>query len=150
MSEMARQHLDKRFDRLRSAGEFARPPRGWLRAIREALGMSAAQFARRLHVSQPRISALEQAEIDGTVTLATLRRAAEALDCALVYALVPRQPLETQLMERARAVATEKLARVDHTMRLENQAVSPEELAREHERLAQDLAAHPRRLWDNA
>lgn len=150
MSEMARQHLDKRFDRLRRADDFARPPRGWLRAIREALGMTAAQFARRLNVSQPRIPALEQAEIDGTVTLATLRRAAEALDCAFVYALVPRQPLETLLMERAHAVASEKLARIDHTMRLENQAVSSEELAREHKRLALNLAAHPRRLWDSA
>lgn len=148
MSEMARQHLDKRFARLQSAGELARPPRGWLRAIREALGMSAAQFARRLKVTQPRISALEKGEIDGTVTIATLKRAAEALDCAFVYALVPRQPLEALLMERARAVATETLSRIDHTMRLENQAVSTEKLAREHERLAQDLAAHPRRLWD--
>jgi predicted DNA-binding mobile mystery protein A len=148
MDALARKHLDKRLDRLRPTEAFARPPRGWVRAIRDALGMTAEQLAKRLHVSQSRVSALERAEVDDSVTLATLRRAAEALDCTLVYALVPRQPLEKQLMERARAVAAEKLSRVDQTMRLEDQGVSAEELNSERERLARELAEHPRRLWD--
>ena len=145
---MARKQLDKRLDRFRPASEFMRPPRGWLRAIREALGMTTAQFAKRLQVSQPRISTLEKAEADGSVTLASLQRAAEALDCTLIYALIPRQPLQTMVMERARAAAGEKLSRIDQTMRLENQAVSARELDDERERLARDLAEHPRRLWE--
>ena len=148
MAELARKQLDKRFDRLRSLTEVTRPPRGWLRAIREALGMTTGQFAKRLQVSQPRISALERAEADGSVTLASLQRAAEALDCTLIYTLIPRQPLQEAVMERARAAAAEKLSRIDQTMRLENQSVSATELESERERLARNLAEHPRRLWE--
>ena len=148
MSKLARKHLDKRLDRFRPVTELTRPPRGWLRAIREALGMTATQFAARLQVSQPRISALEKGEVDGSLTLASLQRAAEALECTLVYALVPRLPLETLLMDRAREAATKKIMRVDQTMRLENQRVDAKELQSERERLTHALAETPRRLWD--
>lgn len=126
-----------------------RPSRGWLRAVRDALGMTSAQYARRLGVSQPRISALEKSEAAETVTLATLRRAAEALDCELIYAIVPRRPLDQLLKERATAKADTQLARVNHTMRLEDQALTPEDLAYERERLIDAfLRGDPRRLWD--
>lgn len=147
MSKLARKHLDKRLDRFRPVTELTRPPRGWLRAIRESLGMTATQLAGRLQVSQPRISALEKGEVDGSVTLASLQRAAEALDCTLVYALVPRLPLESLLMERAREVASKTVSRVDQTMRLENQGVEAKELRGERNRLAASLAETPRRLW---
>ena len=148
MRASARKHLDKRLDRLRPTDEWARPPRGWIRAIRDALGMTAEQLAKRLHVSQPRISILERAEVEDSITLATLRRAAEALDCTLIYALVPRQPLEATLMERARTVADETISRIDQTMQLENQSVSANSLNNERERLARELMDRPRQLWD--
>ncbi|HZZ37352.1 MAG TPA: helix-turn-helix domain-containing protein, partial [Caulobacteraceae bacterium] len=53
-----------------------RPPKGWLRAVRDALGMTTKQLARRLGVSQPRVVALEKGEVDESVTLTSLRRAA--------------------------------------------------------------------------
>ncbi len=68
-----------------SAYKLARPHRGWVKAIREALGMTTAQFAQRMGVSQPRTTELEQAEIEDKITLGTLRRAAEAMNCTLVY-----------------------------------------------------------------
>ena len=80
--------MDRRLDALRK-WPSTRPPRGWLRAIRDALGMTMQQYAGRLGVSQPRIIALEKSEVEDTVTLGTLRRAAAALDCQLVYAVVP-------------------------------------------------------------
>ena len=127
---------------------FRAPPKGWIRAIRDALGMTGVQFAKRLGIRPQSVEALEKSEANGSIQLKTLRRAAEALDCTLVYALVPRQPLETLLMERARDIAAEKLSRIDQTMRLEDQGVNAEELNSERERLARDLAEHPRRLWD--
>ena len=127
----------------------SRPPRGWLRAIRDALGMTTAQYAARLGVSQPRISALEKSEAEETVTLATLRRAAEALDCQLVYAIVPNQSLTQTQRERAILVAEKQLARTGHTMRLEDQGLSVNNMARERDRLVDELLrGDPRRLWD--
>src|SRR5271154_4280249 len=98
-------HLDNRFTSLRPLAKSARPPKGWLRAIRNALGMTTAQFARRLGVSQPRIVELEQSEASGSVTLNTLQRAAGALGCRLVYVLVPERPLAETVHEQAAKLA---------------------------------------------
>lgn len=88
----ARRQLDKRLDPLRNHEGFARPPRGWIKAVREALGMTTAQLAERLGVSQPRAVAIEKAETTNSITLDSLQRAARALDCELVYALRSRNP----------------------------------------------------------
>ncbi|HWD56186.1 MAG TPA: helix-turn-helix domain-containing protein [Acidimicrobiales bacterium] len=74
---------------------FPAPPlRGWVRTIREGLGLSGAELGVRLGVSQPRISQIERAELDGTLQLGTLERVAAALHCQLRYAFIPNEPLE--------------------------------------------------------
>ena len=117
----ARQRLDDRLSPLHPAGRFGAPPKGWVRAIREALGMSGVQMARRLKVRPQSVEDLENSEASGTISLNTLRRAAEALDCTLVYALVPNSSLEETVRARARALAQRELGRVAHTMKLEAQ-----------------------------
>jgi predicted DNA-binding mobile mystery protein A len=142
-------HLDKRFATLRPLAQSPRPPKGWLRAIRDALGMTTAQFGRRLGVSQPRIVELEQSEVSGGVTLNTLQRAAEALGCRLVYALVPDRPLAETVRDQAELVAARRLANVDQTMRLEDQAVQGKAATKElRRRLIEELLRRPARLWD--
>jgi predicted DNA-binding mobile mystery protein A len=147
---LARKQLERRLAPLRKAPEFARPSRGWVRAVRDALGMTAAQLGGRIGVSQSRIARIERDEAEDAVTLATLRRVAEGLDCTLVYALVPNEPLEEVLKARARARADAQLRRTHHSMRLENQALDTRDLEAERERLAGEiLAGDPRRLWDS-
>ncbi len=142
-------HLDKRFATLRPLTKSARPPKGWLRAIRDALGMTTAQYARRLGVSQPRIVELEQSEANGNVTLNTLQRAAEALGCRLVYALVSERPLADTVRERAETVASRQLADIGQTMRLEDQAVTSKQANKDLLRQRIDeLLRRPARLWD--
>jgi len=142
-------HLDQRFAGLRALANSPRPSKGWLRAIRNALGMTTAQLARRLGVSQPRIVELEQSEVSGKVTLNTLQRAAEALGCRLVYVLVPEKPLAETVRERAERLAERHQSDVEHTMRLEDQAVSSKTARRElRERLIEQLLRRPARLWD--
>lgn len=146
---LARKHLDQRLAPLRRAEGMARPPRGWLRAIRDALGMTTAQLARRIHVGQSRIPRLEQAEVEGAVTLKTLRQAAEGLGCTLVYALVPNEPLDSMLRKRAVEIADSQIARTHQTMKLENQALTRRDLEAERGRLVKALLKEdPRRLWD--
>jgi predicted DNA-binding mobile mystery protein A len=143
-------HLDKRFAALRPLAKAARPPKGWLRAVRDALGMTTAQLARRIGVSQPRIVELEQSEINGNVTLHSLQRAAEALGCRFVYALVPERPLEAMVRERARLVAKRQAEAVEQTMRLEDQAVQDKDARKElHRRADEDLLRRPARLCDD-
>ena len=84
LASQSRAQLDERFRELGPADRYAAPVRGWIKAIREALGMSTAQLAKRLGIKQPSVVELEQSEAKGTIELATLRRMAEALDCTCV------------------------------------------------------------------
>ena len=145
----ARKYIDKRLNPLMNAGAFAPPPRGWVKAIREALGITTAQLAQRLGIAQPSAVGLEQAEASKVITLETLERAARALDCTLVYALVPRKPLETIVRERAREKARERLRTISHSMSLEDQRVHEEDEHEQLERLAQKLLdGAGSALWD--
>lgn len=149
-ASMLRRHLDARFAKVRPLGLFAsKPATGWIRTIRQALGMNAAQLAGRMGVSQPRIIALEKSEAAGAVNLKTLQRAADALDCNLYYVLVPKEPLEHVVHVRAQSVAAERLANVEHTMRLENQPTSPESQDRDLQEVAETLVTQsPQLLWN--
>lgn len=146
-AHLARKNLDRRLTPLRAEPLIA-PPRGWIKAIREALGMTAEQLARRMGVVQSRVSTLEKAECTGTPSLKTLREAAEAMNCTLVYAIVPTTTLDEILREQATKKADAELARHHHTMRLENQAMDKRDLAAERERLVYEmLAGSLRRVW---
>ena len=122
VSARGRELLDSHFDDWQPLRELARPPRGWIRAVREALGMSAAALAGRLGITAGAVIRLEQSEAADRARLETLRRAADALGCDLVYLLVPRRPLSAVVRDRARELANAQIAAVEQTMRLEDQA----------------------------
>lgn len=146
---LARKHLDKAFREARLDAVRQRPPKGWIRAIRDALGLTARQLARRMGKTHSVIVRLEGSEMADTITLGSLRAAAEAMDCTLVYAIVPNRSLTDTARARATAIADAHLARVHHTMRLEDQALQPDDLEHQRERLiASILARGGSRLWD--
>ncbi len=91
MRNKARVRLDERLLPLKPEDRFRVPPKGWIRAIRDAIGMTGVQFAKRLGVRPQSVDGLEKSEANGSIKLDTLRRAAEELDCTLVYALVPKR-----------------------------------------------------------
>jgi len=145
----ARRQLDKKLISLNNDA-LSMPPRGWIKAIREALGLTTRQFAKRLGLSQPRAVEIEQAELGGAITLDSLRRAAEALDCRLVYAVVPNEPLEAMAEKRALIKARQRLNKVGHSMALENQAVAMADEEEQLKQLAQKLLTQPgSALWDD-
>jgi predicted DNA-binding mobile mystery protein A len=145
----ARKKLDRKLNSLKNSDALLRPQRGWVKAIREALGMTTAQFGKRMGVSQPRASNVEKAEVSGKITLESLQRAAEALDCRLVYALVPNQSLEAQVKVQARRLAEKHLVAVSHSMALEDQKALDEDTREQLERMIQNLLNAPgSKLWD--
>ncbi len=146
-SALARKHLDRQFEAMTSR-YAARPPKGWLRAIRDALGLTSRQLAVRMGKTHTTVTALEKGEVAGTTTLNSLRAAAEAMNCTLVYAIVPNQPLEEMVRVQARKLAEAQFARVNHSMRLEDQAVARHDLAEQIERRADELRRDGRRLWE--
>ena len=147
--QIARRQLDATLAKFGEAGSVQLPAKGWIRAVREALGMSGKQLAGRHQVSQPRVFKLEQGEPSGALTLKTMRQVAEALDCVFVYALVPRSSLEETVKTQARAVAAERLQRVSHTMLLEAQGLSSEEQQASLDAAIEELVREtPKDLWD--
>jgi len=142
----SRAHLDERIKQFEPVRRYTAPVRGWIKAIREAVGMTTGQLARRLGVKQPSIVAIEQSEARGSIELATLRRVAEALECTLVYAFVPKKPLETIVRERARMFARRRRSPLEHSMLLEDQAVTGKDAEKHLDDIVRET--NPRLFWD--
>lgn len=130
--------------------ETATAPRGgWVRALREALGMTQAQLGGRAGISRQSVQDFERAEAERRITLESLDRLARAMGCRMVYALVPEGGTLDGLRERrALALAEAQLQPADHSMKLEAQGVTAPERERQRKLLADALLnGSPRKLW---
>lgn len=113
--------------------------------------MTRTQLAHRLGVSRQSVAEIEQREIDRTITLRSLERAAVALDCRLIYAIVPRKEIPALIADRARQIAIERIQRVAHSMQLEAQGVDADETQHLVDELAAEFLAGPlRELWTSS
>lgn len=148
--EHQRRILGQKIFRLSRFNEPA-PPSGWIKAVRGALGMTIRQLAERTGVDHGVIAQLEKREPEGKVTLASLERIAQAMDCKLVYAILPSDPKETleSIIERNAIKAAGKIIEgVEHTMRLEAQGTTDKEMQMEVTRIARELKdKYDSRIW---
>jgi predicted DNA-binding mobile mystery protein A len=143
----AREVLDRRLESWRGAAKEApRPHGGWIRAIRDALGMSAAELATRMDVAQSTVARLESSERHGRIQLSSLERAADALGCDLVYALVPRRPLDELVEGQAKQLALAHLRSLGHTMALEDQGLTDAQTTAKYDLLVHHYMTSPG-LW---
>ena len=121
---------------------------GWIRSIRKAIGMNASQLAKKIGITQQTVSQLEINEAEGTITLRSLSKAAEAMDCKLVYAIVPNQgSLLNIVAKQAHKKATSIAKNVDHSMLLEGQSVGnlEEKISEIENNLVNNMNS---KLWD--
>lgn len=141
--------LDEALRPLRELGDVRRPNKGWVRAVREGLGITNVQLTKRLRKKAPQtIEDMQKSETTEAIQLATLRKLAEAMGCRLVYAVVPPKPLAEMRRDRARSIAERIVKRTSHSMRLEGQGISEEEERRQLESLIEQiLADNPKVLW---
>jgi len=148
IKQIIRDQYRSKIDRLIGIKPISRPKEGWVRTLRKTLGMSSPQLATRLDVSKSQASQIERMEIEDRITLKQLRRVADALDCDLVYALVPRQSIDSMIRDRAKLKAEQLVSKTDMQMKLEAQQLSNEKLQEqvkfETERLVREM---PRDLW---
>lgn len=128
--------------------DVRRPPAGWIRAVRTALGMPQSFVADKLGVSRGAVAQYEINEKQQSITLETMRRVAAALECEFVYALVPRKPLDQLRLDQARKVATKTVQAVSQSMALEAQALNDPQTAQRIDELAKRLLdENPRLIW---
>lgn len=146
---LALKQLDRQLEPWIQTRTYFQPRKGWVSCIRKALGMTLPQLAKRLGVARSRVIKIQQAELAGALTLNTLKETANALNCDLVYALVPRKPLPTLMKEQAENIAKQKLQRVSHSMTLEAQTVAePQQQEQLEELINTLLSGSLRQLWD--
>ena len=122
-----RQAVDRLHKTTAPLTKLAKLPHGWIATIRSALGMTQETLGKRLGLPKQRLSQLETRERSGDIKLNQLRDAADALNCDLVYAFVPREPLEETVQRRARERALREIAAVERSMQLEDQATGVSE-----------------------
>lgn len=147
-----RQILEKKLEPWLELSREKRPPIGWIKAIRGALGMTTGQLARRLGINQAGVVRYEKREAEGKITLETLNEVARAMHCKVVYAIVPDdgfQSLEEILNHQAEATAKAIFKKVSHSMLLEKQEVGGKDKDSQQIRLANELKENlDSRLWD--
>ncbi|ONH53905.1 mobile mystery protein A [Pseudomonas cedrina] len=124
------------------------PQGGWLRSIRESLGRSLRAQAEIAGVSSVTLTKSERSEAEDRISLAQLRKLAAALDCELVYGLVPKKPLHEVIQDRAELMAKQEILGVAHSMSLEDQRPSDAFIERQiDERRKELLDGSWKRLW---
>ena len=147
--KLAREQLDATLGRLEPLKTLVPPGKGWIRAIRDAIGMTGEQLAKRLNTNKQRISRIEHDEKLGKVKLETLRNVAEAIDCVFVYSFVPKSSLEEMVRRQAKIVAEKRMARSNQMMRLEKQELSESEKIKAMQNLIDEIVeTMPKSLWD--
>src|ERR1035438_4864091 len=118
------------------------PNQGWLKTVRMALGLTSAQLAKKIGTQAPGINQFENNEVTKKATLGSLDRAARAMNCRLVWAIVP-EPGYGSLSEiveyRARRLAEKTVRSVDQTMKLESQGIHSEDSSKKIIELTMDL-----------
>jgi predicted DNA-binding mobile mystery protein A len=147
---LRREQIDRKLRQTKGLANFVEPRRGWITEVRRIIGMRGDQLAARMRVSRSTVGDLERSEELGTISLNTLRRAAAAMECKLIYAFVPHEKsFEDLVRARAEEFARNLANTVGHTMALEDQATSEharEELIKHYvESIVRQM---PRELWD--
>lgn len=150
MKQIIREQYQSKLNQLVDINKIIRPKEGWVRTLRKALGMSSPQLAKRLGVSKSQISQMERMEVEDRITLKQLRRVADSFECDLMYALVPRKPVEKMVRDRAMEKAKKLVDKTDVQMKLEAQQLTSEQLKTqiemEMDRLVREM---PRNLWED-
>ncbi len=147
LSKPKRRILDQKLSQY-SKINFAVPKNGWIKAVREALGMTTAQLGERMKIAASNVTILENREITKTTSLETMERAAKAMSCKFVYALVPDSSLEEVVRTQAKKSAKSLIQEIHHHMKLEKQKVNSEVEKEQVDDLAEEiLIKMDSRLW---
>jgi predicted DNA-binding mobile mystery protein A len=144
------QQLNSKMLAYASLQKVAPPPTGWIKAIRNAIGMSMQQLGNRLSITKQSVQDIERREKDGSITIKALREAAKALDMQLVYGFVPADgSLEALIDRKAKELAKQIVLRTNNTMKLEDQENSKQRIEKAIEERAIIIKNEmPKTLWD--
>lgn len=146
--KLIREQLDKKLSKFRDFVVIDLESTGWIKTIRNALGMTSSDLASKVGVNQSRIIQMEKAENTGNIKISTMRKIAEAIDMDFIYGFVPRKSLNEMVRQQAKKIAAQKMERLDQTMRLEMQQLSREEKEKAFQDMVEKLLIdEPKDFW---
>lgn len=150
MVDLMRRQLDQQLEKIKEV-LVERPPQGWIRSIRNALGMTQSQLAKRVAITPQGVQKIEMSEEAYTARLETLQEIAHALDCRLFYALVPNQPLQDSVEKQTLKKAKSIVNNISHSMSLEDQKTASEEIDVQIKNVVEDLRKGKKLsiIWDD-
>ncbi len=147
LARSKRKILDQKISHLQRTA-WPHPKNGWVKAVRESLGITTSQLGDRMKIPASNISILEKREVSKKTTLETLEKAARAMGCKFVYAFVPETTFENIVREQALKAAKNIIQEVHHHMTLEKQKVSSEIEKEQIQDLAEEIISKmDSRLW---
>ena len=136
--------LDKKTSSLSDAKNIVPKGVSWINTVREAIGMTAVQLAKRLDVTQPRIAKMEINEEN--LKLSTMKKVAQAMNCDFVYYFKPKTTFQDIVQIQAKKKAEEILLGVNLNMALENQDIQTKEAV--NDMAADFINGNTKRIWD--
>ena len=144
------QQLNEKLDKLTGMNYVNVPPIGWIKAIRNGIGMSMEQLGKKLSITKQAVMGIEKREKEGAITIKSMREIAKAMDMQFVYGFVPKEgSLEQMIEKRALEIAKIIVQRTSSTMKLEDQANSKVRIEKAiKERAAEIINKTPKILWD--
>ncbi len=148
-NNLLRKQLDSQFSK---QGKLAQkmPTEGWIRTLRKSLGITQTQLAQKLNITKQSMASIENSEREGTITLSTLKKVAEVLNCDIQLGLIPRKSLEEIIVQRAWEKAKAIVSRTALHMNLEAQGSNAEFQERQIKELAEEFIRHPdKHLWED-
>jgi predicted DNA-binding mobile mystery protein A len=144
------QQLNEKMDQLNGMQHVIVPPIGWIKTIRNGIGMSMEQLGKKLSITKQGVMDIEKREKEGAITIKSMQEIAKAMDTQFVYGFVPNAgSLEQMIETRALEIATKIVERTSTTMKLEDQANSKERIEKAiKERASEIINKTPKILWD--
>ena len=144
------EQLDQKLQPFSEASKVLVPERGWIHTIRTTLNMTMAQLGTKLNITRQGVKRIEESESNGTITLNSLKNAANAMDLKLVYALVPKDGTINNLIQlKAESLAKKIVLRTNQNMKLEDQGIGDEKIAKTIKELAEEIKREMKKsLWD--
>ena len=144
------QQLNEKMDKLTVLQQIIMPPIGWIKAIRNGIGMSMEQLGKKLSITKQAVMDIEKREKEGAITIKSMQEIAKVIDMKFVYGFVPNAgSLEQMIETRSLEMATKIVQRTSTSMKLEDQVNSKERIEKAiKERAAEILNKTPKILWD--
>jgi len=139
--------VSRRLEKMRPLKVKATGISQWIAYLQGALAMTSTQLAKKLKITTPSLNRLKEREKNGGITLKQLKKIASALECDLIYAFIPKKPLEKIMNENARKKASELLRKVTIQMELENQGLSKSQQKKQLQELIEELM-FTKNLWE--